>query len=118
MGFGSLTFKQEAATGDMGFFCLVGVSCKVPPGKPSLSLWMGQLPSPTASQEVIIAGTLTTPMARFQVRKTQEGPTLSWGFLRRMGPRRTDSSPWRASSVRCQEGDSGQSTASPRTQSH
>ena len=34
MGFGSLTFKQEAATGDMGFFCLVGVSCKVPPGKP------------------------------------------------------------------------------------
>lgn len=34
VGFGSLTFKQEAATGDMGFFCLVSVSCKVPPGKP------------------------------------------------------------------------------------
>lgn len=34
-------------------------------------------------------------MARFQVKKTQEGPALSWGFLRRMGPRRTDSSPWR-----------------------
>ena len=44
---------------------------------------------------------------------------LGWGFLRRMGPRRTDTqssksmATRRASSVACQEGDWGQSTTSP-----
>lgn len=49
---------------------------------------------------------------------------LGWGFLRRMGPRRTDTQSSKpiatrtASSVGCQEGDWGQSTTSPGTQSH
>ena len=95
MGFGSLTFGQEAATGDVGFSCLVSVSCEVPPGKPQPQPLDG-----TAAFTHRFSGSHYSrhpdhPMARVQVKKTQEGPTLSWGFLRRMGRRRTDSSPRR-----------------------
>lgn len=62
MGLGSLTFNQEPAAGDTGFFCLVSISCQIPRAAPPSGL--GQLPSRPASHEIPRAGALTNPMAK------------------------------------------------------